>query len=89
MRINGIWECPDADQEVGAKHIGDTERVQTASREPMPPLASEAGELGELNDEPMTDPTLALIDPANQEASNQDKEDAEDLIDEADDLALL
>ena len=55
----------------------------------MPPLASEVGEFGELNDEPMTDPTLALIDPANQEASNQDKEDAEDLIDEADDLALL
>ena len=89
MRINGILECPDVDQEVGAKHIGDSERVQTASHKPMPPLASEVGEFGELNDEPMTDPTLALIDPANQEASNQDKEDAEDLIDEADDLALL
>ena len=52
MRINGIWECPDADQEVRAKHIGETERFQIASREPMQPLqANEAGELGDLHDE--------------------------------------
>ena len=58
MRINGIWECPDIDQEVGAKHVNDTKRYQCASREPMPPLANEAGELGELQDEPMCDSTL-------------------------------
>ena len=49
MRINGIWECPDADLEVGAKHVGETERFHTASCEPMPPLlANEAGEFGIL-----------------------------------------
>ena len=55
MRINGIWECPDADQEVGARHVGHTEKYQLASSEPMPPLANESGELGELEDEPMHD----------------------------------
>ena len=58
MRINGIWECPDADQEVGAKHVGDTKRYLCASREPMPALANETGELGELNDDPMCDSTV-------------------------------
>ena len=24
MRIQGIWDCPDQDQEVGAKHINGT-----------------------------------------------------------------
>ena len=24
MRIQGIWDCPDQDQEVGAKHINET-----------------------------------------------------------------
>ncbi len=89
MRINGIWECPDADQEVGAKHVGDTERVQSASREPMPPLADEAGELGELNDEPLCEPTEASKDQANEDLSNPDDDAAVSLEDEEDDLALL
>ena len=55
MQINGIWECLDANQEVGAKHVKDTERYQYASREPIPPLANEVGELGELKDESMCD----------------------------------
>ena len=52
MRINGISECPDPDQEVGAKHIGATEGYQLASHEPMPLLGTEIDELGELEDEP-------------------------------------
>jgi hypothetical protein len=56
MRINGIWECPDADEEVGAKQIGNTERFQAASGEPMPPLANEAGEFGDLEDAPSCEP---------------------------------
>ena len=35
MRIQGIWDCPDQDQEVGAKHINETEMLQITSREPM------------------------------------------------------
>ena len=41
MKIKALWECPDQDEEVGAKHIADTERFQTASCEPIPPLAGE------------------------------------------------
>ena len=87
MRINGIWECPDADQEVGAKHVGDTERVQSASREPMPPIADEAGELGDLNDEPMCVPSQASN---KEDNSHEDQEETLTLEEEeADDLALL
>jgi hypothetical protein len=53
MRINAIWECLDADEEVGAQQVGNTERFQAASREPMPPLANEAGEFGDLDDAPL------------------------------------
>ena len=89
MRINGIWECPDADQEVGAKHVGDTERYQLASREPMPPLANEAGDLGELKDEPICDSTLhgAGEDQTEEHSNHVDDDDA--LDDEVEDLALL
>ena len=58
MPVTGIWECLDADQEVGAKHVSDTKSYQCASRRPMPSLANEADELGELQDEPMCDSTL-------------------------------
>ena len=88
MRINGIWECPDADQEVGAKHVGDTERVQTASREPMPPLADEAGELGDLNDELIIDPNHPSNDPAN-DGANQDDDEGLNADEDIEDLALL
>ena len=42
---------PELDEEVGAKHIADTERFQPTSREPIPPLAEEPGELIELDNE--------------------------------------
>ena len=50
MRIQGIWDCPDQDQEVGAKHINETEMFQMTSRELMEPLDEEAGDLGDLED---------------------------------------
>ena len=50
MRIQGIWDCPDQDQEVGAKHINETEMFQMTSREPMEPIDEEAGVLGDLED---------------------------------------
>ena len=88
MRINGIWECPDADQEVGAKHIGDTERFQSASREPMPPLGTEAGELGELEDEPPCD-SSRHGEEDEPDSSNPAEEDTTNVEEEAKDLAPL
>ena len=38
MRIQAIWDCSDQDQEVGAKHINETEMFQMTSREPMEPM---------------------------------------------------
>mgnify|MGYP000721700939 CR=1 FL=1 len=50
MRIQGIWGCPDQDQEVGAKHNNETERFQITSREPMEPIDEEARDLVDLED---------------------------------------
>ena len=89
MRINGIWECPDGDQQVGVKHFGDTKRYQYASHEPMPHMANEAGELGELKDEPISNPTLLEEgEEENDDHSNQTDEGAA-LDDDVEDLALL
>ena len=52
MRVQGIWDCPDQDQEVGAKHINETEMFQMASREPMEPIDEEGGDLVDLEDAP-------------------------------------
>ena len=87
MRIKALWECPDQDEEVGAKHLADTERFQPASREPIPPLAGEPGELIELDDELIEDLTVARLtgeDNAHiaEETSLRDEEenDIDDLI---------
>ena len=61
MRIKALWECPDQDDEVGAKHIADTERFQPASREPIPLLAGEPRELIELDEELIEDLTMARL----------------------------
>ena len=61
MRIKALWECPDQDEEVGAKNLANTERFQPASREPIPPLAGEPGELIELDDELIEDISLARL----------------------------
>ena len=51
MRIQGIWDYPDQDQEVGIKHINKTEMFQMTSREPMEFIDEEAGDLVHLKDE--------------------------------------
>ena len=50
MRIQGIWDCPNQDQEVGVKHINETKMFQMTSREPMEPIDQEVGDLGDLED---------------------------------------
>ena len=50
MRIQGIWDWLDQDQEVGVKHINETKMFQMTSREPMEPIDEEAGVLGDLQD---------------------------------------
>ena len=86
MRIKALWECPDQDEEVGAKHIAEGERFQAASREPIPPLAGEPGELIELDDELLEDPTVAGltgedVETQNSEDSSQnDSEENDELI---------
>ena len=87
MRIKALWECPDQDEEVGAKHIADTEKFQPASREPIPPLAGEPGELIELDDELLEDFTVARLSregnlPTSEFDSIMDEEDndVDDLI---------
>ena len=61
MRIKALWECPDQDEEVRAKHITNIERFQQASCEPIPPLANECGELIDLDDDLREDPMIASL----------------------------
>ena len=61
MRIKALWECPNKDEGLGAKHIADTERFQIASPEPIPPLVGEPRELIELDDELLEDPRVANL----------------------------
>ena len=80
MRIKALWECPDQDEEVGAKHIVDTEKFQPASREPIPLLAEEPRELIELDDEVLEDFTMARLSrednfPTSEFDSIMDEED--------------
>ena len=62
MRIQGIWDCPDLDQEVRAKHINEIEMFQMTSRELMEPLDEEAGDLGDLEDVSESEPTQETTD---------------------------
>ena len=73
MRIKVLWECPDQDKEVGAKHIAEGERFQAASREPIPPFR-EPGEIIELDDELLEDPTVAGL--TGEDAETQNSEDS-------------
>ena len=52
-------------------------------------LADEAGELGDLNDEPMCEPSHASKGRANEGLSNPDDEAAVTIEDEEDDLVVL
>ena len=84
MRIKALQECPDQDEEVGAKHIADTERFQQASHEPIPPLANEPEELIDLDDDFREDPTIASLSGVDTtaticEESSQGDEDENDV----------
>ena len=70
MRIQGIWDCPDQDQEVGAKHINETEMFQMTSREPREPIDEEVGVLGDLED--------VLESEQTQDTTDQTEEDKGD-----------
>ena len=62
MRIQGIWDCPDLDQEVRAKHINEIEMFQMTSREPMESIDEEIGDPTDLED--------VLESEHNQETTN-------------------
>ena len=61
VRIKALWECSDQDGELGAKHIVDTKCFQQASREPIPPLGDEPGELFALDYDLRGDPMIASL----------------------------
>ena len=67
MRISGIWDCLDQDQEVGAKHINETEMFQMTSREPMEAIDEEAEDLGDLEDVSESEHTQATTDHTDEE----------------------
>ena len=87
MRLRALWECPDQDEEVGAKHIADTKRFQPASREPIPPLAGEPRELVELEDELTENTMVDSISGVDTSALNVDDSSPND--DETNDVAML
>ena len=66
MRIY-LWDCPDQDQEVGAKHIKETEMFQMTSREPMEPIDEEVGVLGDLEDVSESEQTQESADYTEEE----------------------
>ena len=76
MRIKALWECPDQDEEVGAKHIAEGERFQAASLEPIPPLAGEQGEL--LEDPNVASLTKEDAETQNSEGSSQNNSEEND-----------
>ena len=84
MRIKALQECLDQDEEIGAKNIADTERFQQASREPIPRLGDEPGELIELDNDLREDPAVASLFGVDkivtlQEESSQGDEDENDV----------
>ena len=84
MRIKALQECLDQDEEIGAKNIADTERFQQASRELIPPLGDEPGELIDLDDDLREDPAITSLSSVDtiatlQEESSQGDEDENDV----------
>ena len=62
MRIQGIWDCPNQDQEVGTKHINETKMFQMTSWEPMEPINKEVGDIGDLKDVSQSEQTQESTD---------------------------
>ena len=84
MRTKALWECPNQDEEVGAKHIVDTERFQQAFRELIPPLTDEPREIIDLDDNLREYPTISSFSSVDtsatiHEESSQGDEDENDV----------
>mgnify|MGYP000123099338 CR=1 FL=1 len=73
MRIKRIWDCPDKDQEVRAKHINETEMFQITSRETIKPIDEEVGDLVELEDVSKFEHTINSIERIDE--ANEDNPD--------------
>ena len=74
MNIQGIWDCPNQDQEVGAKHINDTKMFQMTSKEPMELIDEEVGDLVELeyvSESKHTSDSIECTDKANEDNPNE------------------
>ena len=76
MRIQGIWDCPDQDQEVGAKHINETETFQMTSREPMEHIDEEAGVLDDLEDVSESEQTQDIADQTKEDKGDNPEHSA-------------
>ena len=66
---------------MGQSTLPKGERYQAASHEHIPPLASELGELIELDDELLEDPTIASLigdDEDTQNSENSSQNEAEE-----------
>ena len=68
----------DRSRQVVATHIADTECFQSASPEPIPPLACEPGELIELDDELLENPTIASFFEVDNHAQNLEESPEKD-----------
>ena len=74
MRIQGIWDCPGQDQEVGAKYTNKIEMFQMTFREPMELIDEEARDLMDLenvSDFEHAHDSVDLIEDANDEKVEQ------------------
>ena len=61
IRIQGIWDCPDRDQEVRAKHINEIEMFQLTCKEVMEPI-NNGGKLIDLENVPKFDQSQDLAE---------------------------
>ena len=66
MRIQGIWDCLDQDQEFGTNHINETKMFELTSREPMEPIDEEGGDLVDLGDVPESEQTQDSVEQTEQ-----------------------
>ena len=80
MRIKGLRECLDMDEEVGAKHMTNIEHFQLASCEPIPPLVGEPRELIDLDDELLEDPTVATAQMCEESSQKEEEENDVDTL---------
>ena len=88
MRIQGIWDCPDQDQEVGAKHINEIEMFQMTSPIPMEPIDEEDGDLGDLEDVSKSEHTQEITDHTDEEKGDNPDQSVSPLLPDVPDFLL-